>query len=260
MRLVAAASQRRTAGSTSGESILAHARMIGVEPGDLFGVEQLRSISERSIGASVRVSNPYISRSAPAIALGSTTTRFSILMPQCAGVIIARLVGQDHARLQRRRTELRDALRPLVHGEIGADAMPRAVVEIEPGAPQRQPRQRVDLRAGRALRKHRAGDRDMAFEHAGEAVAHLVGGRPDREGARDVGRAVFILAAGIDEEDAFDDSRIALFRHAIVRNGGVGAGRDDRGKGDILQFAGLAPEGFERLGRVDLGELSARRI
>ena len=40
----------------------------------------------------------------------------------------------------------------------------------------------------------------MAAEHAGEAVAHFRARRADRDGAGDVGGAVLVLRAGIDQQ------------------------------------------------------------
>ena len=79
--------------------------------------------------------------------------------------------------VERGRPGLGDALRPFVHAKVGADAVARAVIEIEPGVPQRLRAKRVDLRAAAPFGKHGARDGDMALEHAGEAVAHLRGRR-----------------------------------------------------------------------------------
>ena len=72
------ASRRRPAAQR-----LAHPRVIGVEPGDLIAVQQLRL--DRGAGRSARseiVSKPSISRSAPAIAaLARRRRRFSMRMP-----------------------------------------------------------------------------------------------------------------------------------------------------------------------------------
>ena len=101
-------------------------------------------------------------------------------MPKAPRLVIARLVRQDHAALQRRGAEFRDARRAFVHREVAADAVAGAVVVVEAGLPEELPRQRVELRAGGAVGKHRAGDGDVAVQHAGEAVAHLVGRRRRR--------------------------------------------------------------------------------
>ena len=174
-----------------------------------------------------------------------------------AGLVIARLVGQDHARFERHRTDFRDALRPLVYGEIGADAMARAMVEIEPGFPQRQPRQHVELRAGRAFRKHCTRNADMALQHAREAVAHFGAGLADAQRARDVGGAVLILRAGIDEVEPFADDAIARLGHPVMHDGAIGPRTRDGGKGHILQLARLAAKCFKRLRRSDLRQLAA---
>ena len=90
--------------------------------------------------------------------------------------------------------------------------MARSVIEIEPGPPQGVARQRVDLRAGRSLGENDAGDRDMALEHAREAVAHLGARTADGDRARDVGRSVLVLAAAVDEEEAAPDLRDSKLR------------------------------------------------
>ena len=88
-----------------------------------------------------------------------------------------------------------------------------------PGSPKRRARQRVDLSAVRSRRKDGAGDRDMAFEHAGETVAHERARTPDGDRAGDVGRAVFVLRAAVDEENAALDFPIGFFADPIMRDG-----------------------------------------
>ena len=84
--------------------------------------------------------------------------------------------------------------------------MSGAVVEIKPGPPKRHARQRVDLGPGRSRRKDGAGDRDVALQHPGEAVAHQARRPSDGDRAGDVGRAVLILRAAVDEKNAPLDS------------------------------------------------------
>ncbi len=88
-----------------------------------------------------------------------------------------------------------------MHGQIRAHAVAGAVIVIEAGFPKRLARKGVERRAGGALGEAHRGERDMAFEHAGEAVAHFGGGLAHDHGAGDIGGAVGILAAGIDQED-----------------------------------------------------------
>src|ERR1700730_2653831 len=138
--------------------------------------------------------------------------------------------------------------------------MAGTVVEIETGPPQRNSRERIYLRACGALGKNRAGNGDMALEDTGEAVAHQSGWLAHRESAGDIGCAVLILAARINQKYPLADLRVGLDGHTIMRNGGIGAGGGDGRKRNVLQLAGVAAEGFERLRRFDLAEISARRM
>src|SRR5438105_2125956 len=85
--------------------------------------------------------------------------------------------------------------------------------------PSWRARKRVQGRACRAFWKAYGRKRDMAFENAGETVAHFRRRRARDHGAGDIGGAVGILTAGIDQEDfvAFDRA-VAGARHAIVGN------------------------------------------
>ncbi len=146
-------------------------------------------------------------------------------------------------------------------GEIAAHAVAGAVVEIESRGPQILPREAVELRARRAVGKHRPRQRDMALEHAGEVLAHRFTRRSDRDGAGDVGRAVFVLRAGIDQKQlARHDAPVARAGDAVMHDGTVRAGARDGRKRHVFQRAGLAPERLQRRDRVDLGELAARRL
>ena len=89
-------------------------------------------------------------------------------------------------------------------------------------------------------------------------VAHFRGRLADRHRARDIGGAVLVLAAGIDQEQfAGRDRAIGPRRDAIMHDGAVGPGARDGRKGNVLEQAGLAAEAFQRLDRIDLGELAA---
>ena len=153
------------------------------------------SISRGSIGASVSVSNALSGFSPPAI-VGAFDHQHQVLDADAvgAGFVIAGLVRQDHAALERRGAELGDARRPFVHRQIAADAVAGAVVEVEAGLPTAPARANGSSCAPVVPSgKHRARDGDVALEHAGEAVAHLRGRRADRDGAGDVGGAVLVL-------------------------------------------------------------------
>src|SRR6202030_35889 len=114
--------------------------------------------------------------------------------PVGIGLVIAGLVRDDHAGQQRLRVRgLGDALWALVHSQIAADAMPGAVVVVEPLLPQRAARKAVELCPGGAPRKARQGESDMPLQYAGEAVAHLRRRLTDSDRARYVGGAIEIL-------------------------------------------------------------------
>ncbi len=220
------------------------------------------SISRRSIGASVSVSNSSSGFSAPAGA-GARCHQHQVFDADAVGggFVIARLVGQDHAAQQRHGAELRNARRAFVHRQVAADAVAGAVVEVEPGLPQRHARQRIELGAAGAFRKHRDGDGDMALQHAGEAVAHLVARRADGDGAGDVGGAVLVLRAGIDQEQFVHAERaVGGAGHAVVHDGAVRTRAGNGRERDVLEQAAVAAEAFQRLDGADLGELARRRL
>ena len=115
-----------------------------------------QSISRRSIGAKVSVSKPFIGFSAPGD--GLFDNEFEVLDPDAIGIclVVAGLVGEDHAALERHGAEFGDPRRTLMHRQITADAMPRAMFEIEAGLPEILPRETVELGAGRTIGKDRA--------------------------------------------------------------------------------------------------------
>ena len=95
---------------------------------------------------------------------------------------------------------LGDALRALVHAEIGADAVAGAVVVVEADLPQRAARKRVELRAGGARRESAHSASAMWPFSTRVKRSRISGARlADRDGAGDVGGAVEILRAGIDQ-------------------------------------------------------------
>src|SRR6185369_2245983 len=179
-----------------------------------------------------------------------------------AGLVVAGLVGDDHARLERHAVRrLGDAVRAFMHREIAADAMPGAVVVIEPDLPERPAGQHVEAAAGGALRELHRGERDVAFEHAGEAILHLRGWRADRDGARDVGGAIEILAAGIDQVDRVHlDLAAALLRDLVMDDCAVRPGARDGVEAEVAEEIVLAPELRQLLRRADLGEATLRRL
>src|SRR5271165_838792 len=95
-----------------------HARMIAVQPFDLFRVEQLR-FDQGEVDRRQREGFESIHFAFGAFdESGLDDDEVFDPHPPMPGPIIAGLVGEDHAWLQRRRTQLRDALRPLMDGQV----------------------------------------------------------------------------------------------------------------------------------------------
>ena len=149
-------------------------------------------------------------------------------------------------------------MRALVHAEIDANAVPGAVIVIEPSFPQAHARQRIELMAARAFRKTHARECDVAFEDTREAILHLRRGAADRYRARDVGGAVEILSAAIDQEERTAcKAPVGLGRDAIVHDRAVRPSAGDRVEREIFESARFGAEGFELLAGVDLLHLAA---
>ena len=134
------AARSRRSSSTRRQG-LAHPRVIGVEPGDLVGVQQLRldeaEVDRREGDRLEAEHRPFGAGDCPLLDHEQVLDADA----EAPGRIIAGLVGNDHAREQRRRSGLGDALRAFVDREIDADAVAGAMVEIEAGAPQRGARE-----------------------------------------------------------------------------------------------------------------------
>src|ERR1700730_11132902 len=107
-------------------------------------------------------------------------------------------------------------------------------------------RQGVELRAGGAGREAAGGEGDVALEDAGETVLHLCAGRADRDGARDIGRAVEILRPGIDEvERAGGEALLGSRRRAVMHDCAVRGGARDRREAEVAEMLPLAAERLE---------------
>ncbi len=160
--------------------------------------------------------------------------RHQILNPNpiFPGFIIARLIGNDHARFQRRiAAALGNPLRSFMHIEETANAVAGAVLVIKPGLPEILPRQRIELRTARAVGKARGGNGDVALKHAGETVDMFRRWRANGYRARDVGRTIGILATGIEQEQfALLQCPVALRRYAVMHDSAVGAASGNGGK------------------------------
>ena len=88
-----------------------------------------------------------------------------------------------------------------MHRQIAADPVTRPVVVVEAGLPQRAPGEGIQMHAADALWKHQRGDGDVTLHHPRrplpQVARRIAGTGPDCAG--DVGRAVQVLSAGIDQ-------------------------------------------------------------
>src|SRR3984885_8407517 len=99
----------------------------------------------------------------------------------------------------------------------------------------------------------------MALEHEGEISAHVRTRRADGERARDVRRAVLILAAGIDEKKlARRNAPVAAAADAVMHDGAVRSGAGNGRKRNVLEQSGVAAKTFQRFDRIDLGQSTRR--
>jgi hypothetical protein len=72
---------------------------------------------------------------------------------------------------------------------------------VEPAFHKRGAGESVDVQPRVPGGKAQHRNADHALQHEREALAHLVGRRADGDGAGDVGGAVLILRAGIDQKE-----------------------------------------------------------
>ena len=199
---MAAASQAPVSASTSGDKRLGDAGVIAVEPAISSAVSSCGTISRRSIGASVSVSKALSGFSAPATG-GPSDHQHQVLDADAvgAGLVVAGLVREDHAALERGGAELGDARRALVHRQIAADAVAGAVVEIERRPPTANWRAKESscapvVPSGNTARAIAIWPLSTRVKRSRISAV----GSPTADGAGDVGGAVLVLGAGVDQE------------------------------------------------------------
>src|SRR5260370_38290072 len=144
--------------------------------------------------------------------------------------------------------------------EIAAGAMAGTGVAMEPLLPQRAAREGVELSSGGALRKPRHGQRDVALENPGEAVAHFVIRLADRDRPGDIGGAVEILRTRIEElRHPRLDPLFAVRGRPVMHDRAVRPGPRDRRKAQVAEILAGAAEAFELVAGGDLGQFAGRR-
>ncbi len=116
---------------------------------------------------------------------------------------------------------------------------------IAAGFPEELPCKDIELAAACARREDGAGKRNVALQHAREAVLDL-GGRAagaDPDGARHVGRAVGVLPAAVAQVDRRGvDAAVGLFARLVMHDRAVRPGARDGVETEIEQLAGFRAE------------------
>ena len=93
---------------------------------------------------------------------------------------------------------------------------------VQPLGPHRCTGQRVDLLPGRALWKPRHRHRDMTAKNGGKGGDHRRCRRADEHGAGDIGGAVMIVRARIDQQQAvLDKDAVLAGDGAVMDNGAI---------------------------------------
>src|SRR6185312_10006290 len=109
--------------------------------------------------------------------------------------------------------------------------------------------------------KPRRRQRDMALEHAGEAVAHLGARLADGDRAGDVGRAVEVLRARVEEVEVSRlEPLFGLRAGAIMHDRAVRPRPRNRREAEVAEMLASAAEGFQPVAGGDLEELATRRL
>ena len=85
-----------------------------------------------------------------------------------------------------------------------------AMCIIKADRPHRRARQRVDLLAGGAFWKARRRHCDVAPQNGGKGGDHGRRWRADGDGAGDVGGAIIVMRAGIDQQQTVLDKHFVL--------------------------------------------------
>ena len=178
------------------------------------------------------------------------------------GEVQARLVRGQHALLEGSAAVLiaqAQALRPFVHIQQIANAVAGAVVVIQSQLPQRHTRQHVEVDAGAALLEAGGRHVQMPAQDGGIVPLLLLGQFADGHGSGDIGAALEVVSAGVDQEEAVvSNGDIGFFRRLIVDDRAVFSGGDDGGKALVDEIRAFTAEAQQLRADVQLGDLTAR--
>ena len=139
-----------------------------------------------------------------------------------------------------------------MHAEKNANAMACTVVIIKAALPKGHAGEAIQIAARDAFGEAHAGERNMAFKHEGEALTHFIRWRANRNSTGDVGGAVLILAAAIDEEQraAFEIFNCGC-RDTKMHNCAVRASARNGLKAQVFKIAILNAKAFQFLRSLD---------
>src|SRR5262249_10853718 len=110
---------------------------------------------------------------------------------------------------------------------------------------------------------------NMPLENQRETFAHVFVNvlaqigiwRADGDGSGDIGRAVLVLAAGIDQEQfAGGDPAVAPAGDAVMHDGAVRPGTGDGRKRNVFETPGVAAKALQRLDSIDFSQFPVRRF
>ena len=139
--------------------------------------------------------------------------------------------------------------------------MAGAMVVVHSGQPQGIARQRIEITPGKALRPARPAERDHALQHPGKRPLGGLWCWAHGDCAGDVGGAVEILPAAVDQQELPRRHRtVGPLGHPVMHNGPMWARAADRVKADFAQGIVGAAEIFQRAHDVNLGEAALRRL
>ena len=142
-----------------------------------------------------------------------------------------------------------------MHRQKGPHAVACAMVKILSRLPQSLTRQGIKVTPCQPARPARTADGDDPLQHASVTGPRLLARIAYGHGAGDVGRALAVLGAGINQQQlVLVDGAVAFVGDTVVHNGPVGPRPADRVKRDVMQSIGGTAEPFQRLHHGDFGE------
>lgn len=136
-----------------------------------------------------------------------------------------------------------------------AYAVARAVAEVQPFAPERQPHGHVELKAGGAFGEAAGLQLQVGLEHERIDAPFFFAERAEAERAGDVGGTRAVVRPAVEEEQATGrEARDRGGRGLVVDYGTVGAVGGNRGEGQRHEVGAFGPQVGEPSVDVQFGE------